>query len=102
MLNLKKYKFCLNFLAICFAIQAADSTDLHASTSSFGFDVGFIRNNTSLLSSDVATNVFHIKNNTGRTARFQLNYSVPSGWAILGQTDKEFQLQTNNESFVCS
>ena len=90
----------MHVFAICFAIQAADSTDLHASTSSFGFDVGFIRNNTSLLSSDVATNVFHIKNNTGRTARFQLNYSVPAGWVILGQTDKEFQLQSNDSLFV--
>lgn len=100
MLNLKKYHFCLHVLAICFVIQATVSKDLNASTSSFGFDVGFIRNNTSLLSSEVASNVFQLKNNTGKTVRFHLNYSIPAGWTILGQTDKEFQIQSNDSLFV--
>ena len=100
MLNTKRYYLRLQVILICYALQATVSGELYASTSPLGIEADFLRNNTSLISNEVASNVFHLKNNTGRSVRFHLNYSIPAGWSILGQTEKEYEINAYDSLYV--
>ena len=84
---------------VCIALLASIPEDCTAGIIP-GVNVNFSRNNTAVESSEVASNVLGVKNNTGKSVRFHLNYSIPAGWVILGQTDKEFEIATNDSLFI--
>jgi hypothetical protein len=65
-----------------------------------GIDAVFVRNNTVIGKNEVASNVFRLKNNTGKTVRFHLNFSAPAGWTVLGQAEKEYELLQDDSIFV--
>ena len=87
-------------MLLCLVFQVAVSGKLYASNSSLGLEASFVRNNTSLISNEVANNVYHLKNNTGRKVRFHLNYSIPSGWSLLGQTEKEYEINADDSLYI--
>ncbi len=73
---------------------------MSASGAQFGIEADFIKNNTILEANQVASNVFKLKNFTGKKVRFHLNFSVPAGWTVLGQTEKDYELSENDSIFV--
>lgn len=85
---------------LCFALLSAVCSNVNAAVNTYGMKAGFVRNSTLIETSDVASNLFRVNNNTGKTVRFHLNYSLPSGWSVLGKTDKEFALNDNDSLFI--
>ena len=73
---------------------------MFAANSPFGIEADFIRNNSVIISNEVASNVFHLKNNTQKSVRIHLNYSVPAGWSVLGKTEKEYEIKANDSLYV--
>ena len=65
-----------------------------------GVQANFSRNNTAIAAGEVASNVFGIKNFTGKSVRFSLNYSIPSGWSLLGDPERIYEVDANDSIFV--
>ena len=82
------YRLLKNVVSVCIALLAIIPRESYAGVLP-GVKSDFLKNNTAVESNEVASNVLRIKNNTGKSVRFHLNYSIPSGWVILGQSEKE-------------
>jgi len=65
-----------------------------------GIEANFVRNNTVLEDKEIASNVFGVKNHTGKSVRFRLKLSVPAGWNILSSSEKEFEIEAGDSIFI--
>lgn len=74
--------------------------NVFANGSQYGVEASFIRNNTSNAISEVASNVFQLKNNSSKLLSFKLNYSLPAGWSLLGNDEKTYIIDANDSVFV--
>ncbi len=90
----------LHFVIICAVLLTMTAGINNIYASQFGIDADFVQNNTSITPNEVASNVFRLKNNTNRIVGFRIKCSVPSGWEILGQKDKIFEIPANDSIFL--
>lgn len=73
---------------------------MYADAANFGIQAEFVRNNSEVEVTEVASNVLRIRNYTGRKSRFTLAWSIPAGWSMMGSRDKMIELEANDSLFI--
>lgn len=63
-------------------------------------DVRFTRQTIESAAKETFFNVLVITNNASRSETFTLNYTVPDGWNVIGESKKEITLSPNDSIFI--
>ncbi len=89
----KRLLWCLILVLACLIKQDAKAVIP-------GIQAEFLKNSTTLSPSELASNVMKVKNNTGKSVRFHMEFSLPGGWEVLGNARKEHEILSNDSAFL--
>lgn len=82
------------------SLVSAAQTGSSGHNKPYGIIPQFLKNNTTHLVSEVASNVLRVTNNTGKTVSFHLRFAIPQNWQLTRQNSANYEIPAGDSLFI--